>query len=286
MKICILGNCQAQHLEAMLGTAQPEHEVVRLEPVFMMTDAHRGAVYEKLSAADLIFAQRISDEFKMDWLSSAAIRREFGDKVHVWPNLYFDGYFPGVQYIYLGTFGKLLGPLGDYHFSQVYQAHRAGASIDDAVEAFTGDSLFAKTPDPFAQSLGQLQAREADVDVPLSGYIAERVAEARQFYTPNHPFNELLGEMLRRLMERADLPFDMARGVAMPYRLDECYIPASAAIISRYDLPFDHQERYRGREVLSVGNGTVELGAVKDYGARELVESFYRVYDAARAVSG
>jgi hypothetical protein len=279
MKICILGNCQAQHMEAMLATAQSDLDVLRLDPVFMMTADHRDGVYRKLVDADFIFAQRISDEFKMDWLSSAEIRKAFGDKVSIWPNIYFDGYFPGVHYIYLGGWGKLLGPLGDYHFEQIAAAHRRGATIAEAKAAFSEEPLFETAPDPFGSSIAQLRARESDVDVAISDFIAERLEAQRLFYTPNHPLNALLGEMLRRLTARAGLAFDVEKAVATPYRLDECYIPASPAIVRRFGLPFDGEPAYRGRAVLSVADHKVELGEPQSYSVEGLTEAFYRVYD-------
>lgn len=282
MKICILGNCQAQHMEMMLATARRDIQVLRLDPVFMMTAEHKDGVYAKLAEADFVFAQRISDEFKLDWLSSAEIKKSLGDKVTVWPNIYFDGYFPGVQYIYLGGWGKLLGPLTDYHFEQISAAHLRGASVTEAREAFSEDPLFEKAPDPFGRSLAQLRARETDVDVTISDFMEQNLAAQRLFYTPNHPLNELLGEMLRRLTERAGLEFDVAKAVAAPYRLDECYIPASPAIVRKFGLPFDSEPTYRGRAVTSVADHKVELGETQLYSPETLVEAYYRVYDVVR----
>jgi Polysaccharide biosynthesis enzyme WcbI len=285
-KVCILGNCQAQHLEAMLATSSPDVQVTRLEPVFMMNEAHHGPVYEALAAADIVFAQRISDEFKMDWLSSAEIRKSFGGKVVVWPNIYFDGYFPGVSYVYHGGWGKLLSPLVEYHFTQVMAAHRAGHSIEAAIDAFAGEGLLATTPDPFGQSLAQLRAREADTDVIISDFIAEQATQQRLFYTPNHPMNALLGEMLRRMAAKTGLEVDIAEGIAMPYRLDDVYIASSPAVVRRYGLGFDHEAGYRGRQILSVQDNSVTFGDPCSYDVRQLVEAYYRLYDQVFAPAG
>lgn len=282
MKVCIPGNCQAQHMEMMLGIAQPGIEVIRLDPVFVMSEADKDAVYAKLTAADVILTQRISDEYNLRWIASAEVKRAFGDKVAVWPNLYFDGYFPGVQYIYLDKWGKLLSPLGEYHFAQIHAAHAAGKGVDEALEAFAGERLFETAPDPINGSLGQLRARETDVDVPISDAIAEQLSETRQFYTPNHPVNALLATMLARLAKHAGIEMDADKAAAAPYRLDECYIAASPAIVNRFSLPFDHETVYRGREVTAVEPHTVTLGEVRNYDSRGLVEAFFRLYDGVR----
>jgi len=283
MKVCIAGNCQAQHMEMMLGVGSDEVEIDRLPPVFMMQQSDHASFYEKLDKADVVFTQRISKEYNLDWLASDEIRSTFGDKVVVWPNIYFDGYFPGVQYIYLPKWGKLLSPLGEYHFQQVHAAHAAGKTIDEAVEAFAGERLFDGAPDPIGGSLGQLRAREHDVDVPISDVIEEGVAADRLFYTPNHPVNGLLGTMLARLAERAGIRFDAEKAAAAPYRLDECYIAASPAIVRRFSFPFDREAVYRGRELLAVEPHSVTLGEVHNYDTRSLVEAFYRLYDTVRA---
>src|ERR1700755_1846418 len=142
MKVCIFGNCQAQHLEMMLGIAGENVELIRLKPVFEMQHADKEYVYAQFASADVIFSQRITDEYNIEWSASTAIRKAFGQKVVVWPNIYFDGYFPGVQYVYLDKWGKLLSPLGDYHFSQIRTAYAAGKTVSDALEDYSGERLF------------------------------------------------------------------------------------------------------------------------------------------------
>jgi hypothetical protein len=283
MNICIAGNCQAQHMEMMLGVGNQDLSITRLPPVFLMKPDEKDDVYARFAAADVIFMQRISNEYGIDWIASSAVKDSFGDRVTIWPNIYFDGYFPGVQYVYLPNWGKLLSPLGEYHFAQVRAAHAAGQTAEEALNAFAGDALFEAAPDPIAESLNRLRTREADVDVPISDVIEERHARERQFYTPNHPVNALLARMIERLAQRHDIAFDAPRAIAAPYRLDECDIATSPAIVRRFALPFDHDTHYRGRELLAVEPHQVTLGGPKDYSARDLVDAFYRLYDVVAA---
>lgn len=263
--------------------ASKDVELLRLPPVFMMDKADKERIYSNFEFADAIYTQRISQEYGIDWMSTQEVRQAFGDKVTVWPNIYFDGYFPGVRYIYLSKWGKLLSPLGEYHFDQVHRAHGAGKTVEEAVEAFAGETLFDATPDPIAELLERLRSREADVDVPISDVIEDGHARSRQFYTPNHPVNELLAAMLQRLADRTGLAFNSGKAATAPYRLDECYIATSPAIVRRFELPFDQNTIYRGREVIAVEPYAVTLGEPRDYDIRSLVETFYRLYDAVRA---
>lgn len=277
-KVCILGNCQAQHLEMMIRIANPDVSVERLKPVFMMSAEDREPVYAALERADLVFAQRIAQEFGQNWLASTEIRATFGDKTIVWPNIYFDGIFPGIQYIYMKGGWKLEGPLGDYHFAQIAQCFARGASLEEALDAFAGEKLLDLYPDPVGESLQRLREREADADLVISDHIEQRFAAERCFYTPNHPTNKVLGEMLRRMGERAAIELDIAKAINAPYRLDEIYVATSAALVRKLDLPYDHEPSYLGREVLDAGPSGVSIGKPKHYDPAELTAAFYDVY--------
>jgi hypothetical protein len=278
-KVCFLGNCQAQHLEMMIRIADPEITLERLKPVFLMTAADREPVYAALKNADIIFAQRIAQEFGQSWLASAEVRATFGAKTIVWPNIYFDGIFPGIQYIYMTGGVKLVGPLGDYHFSQIARCFQAGESVEAALDAFVGDRLYEIFPDPVGESLQRLREREGDADLAISDHIAERFALDRCFYTPNHPTNEVLGEMLRRMGARAGLRLDVEKAANAPYRLDEIYVATSRAIVRKMRLPYDHEPSYLGREVLAIDGLNVTLGKPKTYSPEELTAAYYDLYE-------
>lgn len=281
-KVCFLGNCQAQHLEMMIRIANPDVSVERLKPVFMMSAEDREPVYAALERADVVFAQRIAQEFGQTWLASTEIRAAFGAKTIVWPNIYFDGIFPGIQYIYMKGGWKLEGPLGDYHFAQIAQCFARGASVDEALDAFVGDKLFDLYPDPAGESLQRLRDREADADLIISDHIEERFAAERCFYTPNHPTNQVLAEMLRRMGERAEIALDLEKAIKAPYRLDEIYVAASEAIVRKHDLPYDREPSYLGREVLEASRSSVKMGKPKRYDPAELTAAFYELYSRTK----
>jgi hypothetical protein len=244
-----------------------------------MSGGDRDPVYAALKRADVVFAQRIAQEFGQSWLSSAEVRAEFGAKTIVWPNIYFDGIFPGIHYIYVKGGTKLVGPLSDYHFSQVARCYQKGESAEAALDAFVGQRLFEFFPDPVGESLQRLRDRESDADVVISDHIEERFAAERGFYTPNHPTNEVLAEMLRRMGERAEIRLDIEKAANAPYRLDEVYVATSRAIVQKLALPYDREPSYLGREVLSVEGANVTLGGPKRYDPAALVAAFYDLYD-------
>jgi hypothetical protein len=279
-RLVILGNCQAQMLEGMFSQFVPNVQVDRLAPNFRMTEADEPAVRATLAQADIIFAQRVAKTYHLPWLTPDALRAEYGARATIWPNLYFDGYTPGVHYIYLQGWGKLSSPLTDYHLREVVDAHRAGADANQAAQIL--QQAPAAASDSFGASLAELRAREAEVDIPISDFLAPIIARQRCFYTPNHPKNLLLAEMGGRLAAAAGLAFDAAEAAAsFGSRLDQIYIPAAPAVVRRHNLPFDRLPLYHGVEVGDVGAGQVKLGKPRCFELQPLVDSFYRIYDVA-----
>jgi len=279
-RIAVLGNCQAQMLEGMFAQFSPNVHVDRLAPNFQMTAADAPSVHATLAQADIIFAQRVSKSYHLSWLTPAGLRADYKERVITWPNLYFDGYTPGVHYIYLHGWGKLSSPLTDYHLREVVDAHRAGADAKQAAHVLRHPPTPAS--DSFDASFSELRAREAEVDIPISDFLAPIVAQQRCFYTPNHPKNLLLAEMGRRLAAAAGLAFDAAAAAAsFESRLDRIYIPAAPDVVRHHNLPFDHIPLYHGVEVGDVGAGQVTLGKPRCFEMQPLVDSFYRIYDVA-----
>jgi len=282
-RLAILGNCQAQMLEGMFSLYSPDLRVDRLPPNFQMKACDENAVCATLAGADIVFAQRVAPSYHLPWLTPEGLRAALGSKVAIWPNLYFDGYTPGVHYIYLDDWGKLCSPLEDYHLHEVVDAYRAGADAGKAATILAAGP--ATDEDSFNASLTELRSRETEVDVPISDYAAQMVATQRCFYTPNHPKNLMLAEMGRRLAAAAGVAFDAdAAASCFATRLDRIYIPAAPATVRRYKLRFDHVALYRGVEVTDVCPGQVILGEPRCFDTQALVDQFYRIYQMALSV--
>ncbi|MDR3717588.1 MAG: WcbI family polysaccharide biosynthesis putative acetyltransferase [Bryobacteraceae bacterium] len=277
-KIVIIGNCQAQFLEGLFSTAGTL-EVDRVPPNFELTETARDALLGKLAAASAIFIQRTSDDFGLEWLRSSSVAAAHAGKVLVWPNIYFDGYFPNTRYVYLNKWGKLQSPLEDYHLTPVLEAWKAGQTVEQATSRLK--EAPCGTPDPFEASLGHLRDREKDCTVLISDHMETAVHLSKCFYTPNHPHTPLLVEMARRLATAADIPFDTAKAASWSYHLDRIDLPVFDWVVKRYQLGFGPPGLYKGRSVEKIGDYRLSLGETKYYTSEEVVDAFYRVYQAA-----
>lgn len=282
-RLIVLGNCQAQLMETLLAAGLGEAVALDcLQPVFLLEEEARAEIERKLDDAAVIFAQRTAADYHVEWLRTSALRERYGSKLLAWPNVYFDGYFPDVRYVYLERWGKLQGPLDDYHLGGVIASYTGGASVTEAARTAEEASF---DEDPFAASLARLAQREADVDVRISDFVGAVAGERRAFYTPNHPYNFVLIEMCRRLAEAAGLGFAAEKAAAVETKLDRIYIPTYPSIRRNRNLPFDRVPLYRGLEVGPIRDFAVGLGVPRSMPLRELVASYFRIYDQAFGTS-
>jgi hypothetical protein len=260
----------------MFSAAVPGAEVTRLPPVFEMTEAQRDHVLQAITEADFVFSQRTSNDFRLAWLTPAALREQLQRKVLIYPNVYFDGYFPRTQYVYRPSVGKLLSPLEDYHLAPLITAYRHGANIRDAVELLLKDSN--DPADPFEASFRELESREQDTDVAISDFLREEAGKRRCVYTPNHPLNYVLAELGARLARLAGLPYDSDAAARIAYRLDRIYISCFPYIVRNRSLSFDQLTIFQGLEVLEISPQVIRLGEPRQYQLDELVQTFWQIY--------
>jgi hypothetical protein len=241
----------------------------------MVTQKDRDAVLSDFSHSDFILTQRVAGDFGVDWVRISRLREIFGDRVIVWPNVYFDGYYPDVRYIYTQQHGKVIGPLSDYHFGTILQAFKSGKTEREAADRFKSQHILSVFSDPAGRSLGEIRGREKDCDVAISDYIEDLFSKSMIQFTPNHPRSHVLVELARRLCVRLGLDHGLDKEVFLE-ELDSIYLPPYPAIAERYGFPFEGG-RLRGAELV-FEKGSVLLGAPKTYDVEEAIAEYYKVY--------
>lgn len=285
MKIVFSGNCQAQTLSQMAHYLGLEVEIITPPPVFDVPAFSSKAVRDEILSADFIFAQRVSEDYVVDYIRPSSLREIAPDRNLIWPNIYFDGYFPGVRYMYAGTGEKVTGPLSDYHFDQIEKSWRSGATIDEAWQAFMSDELPSETSSsPAESSIAMLRERESSCDITMSDFIEENFAVEKLFYSMNHPSNHLLFEALSRMLRHSKTGLSL-EGLSVknlegfPYTLNEIDLPILPAVAKKYKIKSPDFSRIHGRRLtLSEGSWKADDQAT-EYSGSEMIEAFYKVYD-------
>lgn len=289
MKIIFIGNCQAQALTQITHYLGVDAELEIVPPVFDLGGFNTQEVKDKIYSSDVVFSQRVNEDYPAEFVRPSVLRKDLGSRAVIWPNIYFDGYFPGVRYVYAQSGGKVTGPLSDYHFLQIQKAYKDGLSPTDAWEAFTSPEPSDLLPaDPVADSIANLRHREQNSDFGISDFIEANYARSKLFYSMNHPTDEVLQEALRRMVETAGVDlkipaYDPALLNGYPYSLSEIDLPILPFVQQLHNTPASPLDTIVGRELAF--NGKVHSASTekKAYTGPELVEAFYKVYESAEA---
>lgn len=263
MRILVLGNCQARPISSLLTTCGTDLEEIEPIILHLAHDRDRAAHEAALEAADLILAQATVPAFAVAHLASAEIQARYPSKTVIWPNIFYAGQQPWLQYVTHPTLGRVQGPLDAYHDLRLlsgWYRDRHGTVpvplVDPAGVAF--------------RSLATLKNREVACDVIASDLIAVHERNRRLFFTFNHPTQWLLVEVAMRIATLRGLPFDSARAAK--------HEPLSAVIAPSIDtLPVTAM---RGPGVILGEGGTVTLERPnRFYNSEDLKALTYACYD-------
>jgi hypothetical protein len=272
----IVGNCQAQLLEVIMMT-HTDWKITRVPPVFTLGKEDEDAIMGVMSSADIIFAQRITDDFPVEYVRSSRISSVF-DNVISWPNLYFSGYFPDIEYCYIPNIGKLIGPLDDYHPNLVMNHYKTGKSVEDCVRAYQPEQFEILYPNPIERSLHELETREADTDTSISEYIRDTLGHRKMFFTVNHPINDLLFEMAERLMRAAGYNITLPR--KLDYGLSRINIPIYPSVRNLHGLGNLPDSSYVGINRYNIHVQAKDAASRVYVDMLDMFEAFYRFYDS------
>jgi len=277
LKVGFLGNCQAQSMQSW-ASASTDVSVAWLPPVWLIKEQETAKILDDISACDFLFTQRLSDDFAIPELQTANLKASFPGKVISWPNMYFDGYFPGLKYKYNNE-GKIVGPLDDYHIDIIEKSYISGSPPELCVKILDSKDIFDWHPDPISSSLKSLSDREGGLDVIVSDYLFEHLHRQRLFYSMNHPVNELLLEMIHRLFGFVGEQKRVMDLGPFAYPLDKVFIPVNPAIRERFGMRFSEPSEVGGVEVCFEGGSYRITDTKKEYDYLSLVDCFYRIYD-------
>ena len=281
MKIVVQGNCQSVPVTTFMSAACPEVEM--LEPVVtqLQSTATFESDYEKFHNADLIFAQWVSDDFRVKHLATSRIEADFGDKVISWPNAFFTGQSPDVVSIATSTKPRVLGPLDTYHLRSIFNAWLNGDSVVKCINDI--ENINASYPDlssEIKRSFTELKNRELLLDVNISDFIENHWLEKKLFHVFNHPTNVLLVELVERLIEFAEIKNSVPiMADFWPEALNRVIAPTIPAMDNAIGTKYRSTTSSKGFALKNIDNDQIAVGAVTVYSLKCLVETFYKAYD-------
>jgi len=269
IKVVVAGNCQAR----------PISELFEEVPGFIVSPPivlHLSRPHDlkkhlvTFEWADFIFAQRTDARFPCSWLRTKELRKRYGKKVVVWPNIFFSGQQPYLRYLTHQNIGRILGPIEAMHDLRIFSEWVLGMREQEGCVSPFGADYVLKV----AQlSLTNLLERENDCDIIISDVIRSEGAR-KLFFTFNHPTRFLLEKIFDRMLERT------------PVQVSD-FNQRSDEPLGMYRVPSTWDSNgldtvFQGREYILEDDRQISLGSTRSYTHSELRQAFFDCYNHYR----
>lgn len=282
LSIAVVGNCQARPFAEIIKSLVPNVDIAGVAIVHLLRDDDEAAYANIFKSADLILAQLVSDNYPCTFVRNVNLKTKYGERVRIWPNLYFEGYNPELCYIRNQARKQLGGPLGDYHSKTIVQAWRRGLSVSDAIQLHHDYNYnMATYGDVPNNSLQELRNREVRTDVQIVDWICDHLWQQRLFFTFNHPAKSLLVELCERLLTSigVELNSSSEKSILKDEPLGQFCAPLNPWVAKKFNPSFEITSLYHGREVLNINHTGVVPGPRRIYNEQDLVETYYKIYE-------
>ena len=246
--LVVHGNCQAEALRVLLAGAG-EHRTVRVPPVHELEADDVPHLHRVLAASTALVAQPVRTDYRGLALGTAQVadRLAHGSVVVVIPSVRYAGLFPFQAIVRAPGVGD--PPVVPYHDLRTLAEAATGTRPDAAVAAAAWREVARSSVDELARR------EERHGAVVVSDLLGP--AGAGAVHTVNHPGNEVLRGLARRVLER--LGHDVE--VPDPGRtlLDSVHTPLQAEVLEALGL-----DAAAAGSPWVVGGQVVEDGAVRE----------------------
>jgi hypothetical protein len=227
-RIVTFGNCQAEALTPLLrralprnsysvsyyanndvtGNLRPEREILKAVRkadllVFQPLDDKHGALSESSIRATVRNADSaVSFPYVFNSGIASLSARRLGrdwEQGSVWSSPEWVGNAQAPQ----PSLGVIYGE------ETIIGRLEQGASVEEIFDEYVEGSLDFGLLDRFERCMAELERREQNMAIALSGHVRRNYRRKRQFLTHNHPTTELLVELCDQLQALTDLPIDL-----------------------------------------------------------------------------
>lgn len=211
--VLIIGNCQTESIKRIMKSSKAfmqEFIILNIPMIHMVTEEQVNVLKKCkhiFANLNLCITQKISfNNAFSDFYSTENIKKIIGKdtKLVLIPTIFFDIYFPQTihqeyQNEDLKQVGILSFPYGDCILNELGKKYKK----DDILEITKSDRLFSENFLKwfYKYRIEQLKEREMSCDVHILDYILDNYQKRLLFYSKNHPTNEVLIELVKRLMQ-------------------------------------------------------------------------------------
>lgn len=223
MKCLCIGICQVVAIADILRSIpQLKNWIILDYTIFTLTeDEMKNILDNVLPTCDLILSQPVSDNYRnTNIFSSSTLRARIPKKAKhfILANCYFTGYDP-VPFQTTNGKGEIIHLNNISYFPSICLNSLLQSDIESAKKNWCNIQSYSLTEleKNVQNSLDELKRRENKVfdndfpvDIKISDYIENNYKKKFLFHTYNHPTNELLFELVRRILKRLNISVNIA----------------------------------------------------------------------------
>jgi hypothetical protein len=275
-RVVVIGNCQAQALELLLGTSEAfrsRFELVSFPPVHEIPETMIPELHSAVAAAAVVVAQRVEEGYRDEiGLGTQTIASIAGTATVVrWPSVYWAGYVPDLFYLRDGAGQPVIDGPFDYHDRTILEAFAAGLDAPRTCRLLEDTERPSDAPDWAAKATAELDIRGQGCDVQVAAFIATGFRDQLLFFTMNHPANGLLAFIAQQVIELIGLRGDVEPALILDEILGSTFYPLHANHVRALELCF-------GDEV-AAGRVPFRIRGV-NYEPEAAVHEFFAYYQA------
>lgn len=279
LKIVVVGNCQARPIGHCLSQYNKNFTVLEPLIVHLLTNSDVEVISHTLMEADVIVSQQLNESYHIECLRTENLKQRYGSKLVVIPNIFLTKYCPDLVYISSPELGRLPSMLDIYHSRIIFEAWRSNESKTSVLSCLDDKDYWNNEyHDNVSKSIAELKKRDMESDITVFDIIENVSEKDRPFFTFNHPSNQVLAALSKRILEHINEPWPSNLKINKE-PLSSIIAPVFEGAKKAFDYKFDRPSYCVGFKPILNDGEVVSKGIRKIMSNRDFVESSFDLYD-------
>jgi hypothetical protein len=266
----VVGNCQASALELLLNQSSNflrHFEMQEVPAVHLMSASDVTHLQQSLKSTRLLIVQQISADYRDNiGLGTADLQSRLpaeGQSL-TYPSIFWPAYSPELFYMNSADSAHFTEDF-DYHHRLIFRGYLEQLTPFETLTNLIDTSYVDADPRSAEIACAELERRETDLDIRVSGFISQHFQDRRLFHTINHPSNECLLDVVRQILNQLDLACDVP--LRQPGEiLGQTTYPILPSVQSALGLKFESDFLFKIRD--------------KQMHPIDVIDGYYRLYQS------
>jgi len=263
IRVVVLGNCQIAGMKRFLRLNLLHNlEFYEVQAVHTIMDdkERQEEIADELENIDYIIMQPLTSTFGS--LALNKVQKKHGDKVIVFPVMYWNVYNPELFYLKKVDGPKLNDCFADYHNMLILYGFLNDYTPEELISIFENSNLYS---DQFLneisdEGLQEIRSREKECTVICSDLIEN--TKGKSFFTMNHPSNSITNRVSERVLRKVGFMGEVKD--LEDEGLSATQIPSCRSIANFFEFAKDEDKVVQVRNVVMT--------------QEEMIEKFYDYY--------